>query len=83
MLTATVASGIFFSEALFGVALDLRKHKTVFALISWLIFAALLFGRQIYGWRGRTAARFVIAGFIALFLAYFGSKFALEVILQR
>lgn len=83
LLTATVASGIFFSEELFGKAFDLQKHKTVFALISWLIFAALLAGRQIYGWRGRTAARFVIAGFIALFLAYFGSKFVLEVILHR
>ncbi|MGB8855158.1 MAG: cytochrome c biogenesis protein CcsA [Burkholderiales bacterium] len=83
LLTATVASGIFFSEELFGKAFDLQKHKTVFALISWLIFAALLAGRQIYGWRGRTAARLVIAGFIALFLAYFGSKFVLEVILRR
>ncbi len=83
LLTATVASGIFFSEELFGKAFDLSKHKTVFALISWLIFAALLVGRKMYGWRGRTAARFVIAGFIALFLAYFGSKFVIEVILHR
>ncbi len=83
LLTATVASGIFFSEELFGKAVDLHKHKTVFALISWLIFAALLVGRKMYGWRGRTAARFVIAGFVALFLAYFGSKFVIEVILQR
>ncbi|MGB8338062.1 MAG: cytochrome c biogenesis protein CcsA [Burkholderiales bacterium] len=83
LLTATVASGIFFSEELFGKAIDFRKHKNVFALISWLIFAALLTGRQIYGWRGRTASRFVIAGFVALFLGYFGSKFVMEVILQR
>ncbi len=83
LLTLTVVSGIFFSEELFGKALDLRKHKTVFALISWLIFAVLLTGRKIYGWRGRTAVRFTLAGFVALFLAYIGSKFVIEVILQR
>jgi ABC-type uncharacterized transport system permease subunit len=83
LLTATVLSGIFFSEELFGKVLDLRKHKTVFALVSWLIFAALLLGRQFYGWRGRIAVRFTLAGFAALFLAYIGSKFVIEVILQR
>jgi ABC-type uncharacterized transport system permease subunit len=83
LLTATVLSGIFFSEELFGKALDLRKHKTVFALVSWLIFAALLLGRQLYGWRGRIAVRFTLAGFAALVFAYVGSKFVMEVILQR
>jgi ABC-type uncharacterized transport system permease subunit len=47
------------------------------------VFAALLAGRQLYGWRGRIAIRWTLSGFIILLLAYLGSKFVLEVILQR
>lgn len=82
LLTATIVSGGFFAEQVFGRALRF-DHKTLFAVISWLIFAALLFGRYRYGWRGRTALRWVFAGFIALLLAYVGSRFVLEVILGR
>jgi ABC-type uncharacterized transport system permease subunit len=53
----------------------------VFGLIAWVIFAALLGGRRVYGWRGRVALRWTLAGFMALVLAYIGSKFVLEVLL--
>ncbi len=82
LLTLTLLSGFVFSEDLFGKPLQLT-HKTVFALLAWLIFALLLSGRKIYGWRGRTAVRWTLAGFIALVLAYIGSRLVLEVILQR
>ncbi len=82
LLTVTLASGILFSETLFGKPLSF-SHKTVFAIISWLIFAALLTGRHLRGWRGRTALRWTLAGFAALLLAYVGSRFVLEVILGR
>ena len=82
LLTLTLVSGIAFSETLFGKALSFN-HKTVFALLSWLIFAALLAGRHFRGWRGRTALRWTLAGFAALLLAYVGSRFVLEVILGR
>jgi len=82
LLTMTLVSGILFSEALFGKPLSFN-HKTVFALISWAIFAALLVGRYAYGWRGRTALRWTLAGFITLLLAYVGSRFVLEVIIGR
>lgn len=82
LLTLTLVSGMLFSEELFGKALQL-SHKTVFALISWCIYAALLGGRLRYGWRGRTAIRWTLSGFVALLLAYIGSKFVLEIILGR
>jgi ABC-type uncharacterized transport system permease subunit len=81
-LTLTLVTGIVFSESLFGRAMKF-DHKTVFAIASWIIFAALLAGRYFYGWRGRTALRWTLAGFVALLLAYVGSRFVLEVILQR
>lgn len=82
LLTLALASGIMFSETLFGKALTFN-HKTVFAILSWLIFAALLIGRHLRGWRGRVALRWTLAGFGALLLAYVGSRFVLEVILGR
>ena len=59
------------------------EHKTVFAVLSWLIFAWLLAGRWRYGWRGRTALRWTLGGFLMLLLAYVGSRFVLEVLLGR
>jgi len=82
LLTLTIASGSIFSEELFGQAAKLN-HKTVFSILSWIIFAALLGGRHVYGWRGRIAVRWTLAGFLMLVLAYIGSKFVLEVILGR
>ena len=82
LLTLTLLTGFVFSESLFGRALRL-DHKTLFALLSWLTFAILLIGRYAYGWRGRTALRFTLLGFVMLLFAYVGSRFVLEVILRR
>jgi ABC-type uncharacterized transport system permease subunit len=81
-LTLTLITGIAFSETLFGRALRF-DHKTVFALLSWVIFGLLLAGRWRYGWRGRTALRWTLSGFVMLLLAYVGSRFVLEVLLGR
>jgi ABC-type uncharacterized transport system permease subunit len=58
-------------------------HKTVFSMLAWLVFAGLLAGRQTLGWRGRRAIRGLYAGALLLLLAYAGSRFVLEVLLQR
>jgi ABC-type uncharacterized transport system permease subunit len=81
-LTLTLISGIAFSEVLFGRALPF-DHKTVFAVLSWLTFGLLLAGRWLYGWRGRTALRWTLTGFLMLLFAYVGSRFVLEVLLHR
>ena len=82
LLTATLASGVLFSEALFGKAFQLT-YKTVFAVFSWLIFGGLLFGQLRFGWRGKLAVRWTLIGFGLLLLSYVGSKFVLEIILGR
>jgi ABC-type uncharacterized transport system permease subunit len=82
LLSLTVLSGTVFSEQLFGVAFR-WDHKTIFTLLSWLLFGALLAGRRMRGWRGRTALSFTLSGFATLFLAYVGSRFVLEVVLHR
>lgn len=58
-------------------------HKTVFSLLGWAVFAGLLAGRFLRGWRGRHATRWLYAGAGLLLLAYVGSRFVLEVVLGR
>jgi ABC-type uncharacterized transport system permease subunit len=82
LLTLAIGSGLFYSEVMFQRMLTF-EHKTVFGILSWVIFAILLAGRHIYGWRGRRARRWTLAGFVALLLAYVGSYFVLEVLLGR
>jgi ABC-type uncharacterized transport system permease subunit len=79
-LTVAILAGLLFVTDLFAQHL---VHKTVLALIAWAIFAWLLAGRWRFGWRGRKAARYTIAGFVVLAVAYFGSKFVLEILLGR
>ena len=79
-LTVAILAGLLFVTDLFAQHL---VHKTVLALVAWAIFACLLFGRWRFGWRGRKAARYTIAGFVVLAVAYFGSKFVLEILLGR
>lgn len=82
LLTIALAMGVAVSESTFGRALRF-DHKTVFSILAWITLGVLLIGRHVYGWRGRTALRWSIAGFILLMLAYVGRSFVLEVILQR
>jgi ABC-type uncharacterized transport system permease subunit len=82
LLTLTLASGILFSEQIFGRPVTLT-HKSVFSILGWFTFGALLWGRWRYGWRGRVALRWILTGTTFLFFAYLGYKFVLEVILQR
>ncbi len=82
LLTATLATGMVLSDSLFGRAMRFN-HETVFAVLSWLTFAVLLWGRLVRGWRGRTALRWTLAGFVMVVLANIGTAFVLEVLLRR
>jgi ABC-type uncharacterized transport system permease subunit len=79
-LSFSLISGMVFLEDIFAQHL---VHKTVLSIVAWCVFAILLFGRWRYGWRGKTAIRWTLSGFVALMLAYFGSKMVLELILHR
>jgi ABC-type uncharacterized transport system permease subunit len=78
LLTLTLLTGMVFMDTPFRF-----DHKSVFAIISWFLFGILLVGRHFRGWRGRIALRWALAGFIALMLAYVGSRFVIEVLLHR
>jgi ABC-type uncharacterized transport system permease subunit len=82
-----VGAGFVFLTAaiVLGVLSDHWRwdHKAVFSVLGWLVFAGLLAGRSAFGWRGPRATRGVYAGAALLLLAYVGSRFVLEVVLQR
>ena len=77
-LSISLVSGMIYLENMFAQHL---VHKTVLSILAWIVFAILLAGRWLFGWRGRTAIRWTLVGFASLMLAYFGSKFVLEVLL--
>lgn len=79
LLTMALVTGFLFLENILAQHL---VHKTVLSVIAWVVFAVLLAGRHIAGWRGRTAVQWTLAGFILMGLAYFGTKIVLEWILN-
>ena len=80
LLSLSLLSGFAYLEDMFAQHV---AHKTLLAIIGWVIFAALLWGRYRFGWRGATAIRWTLSGFVLLMLAYFGSRAILELVLHR
>lgn len=84
LLSATLVLAILFSQQLYGSATPLKwDHKAAFSVLSWLTFAILLVGRARFGWRGRRAVRVIYIGSALLLLAYVGSRFVMEIVLER
>lgn len=82
LLTATLVAGWWFGEALYKQHW-VWNHKAVLSLLAWITFAVLLLGRRRFGWRGQHAVRTIYLGAALLLLAYAGSRFVLEVLLER
>jgi ABC-type uncharacterized transport system permease subunit len=75
LLTLSLLTGFFFIEDFFAQHLI---YKTTLSLVAWVIFAALVVGRKVFGWRGKQAILATQVGFGVLLVAYFGSKFVIE-----
>jgi ABC-type uncharacterized transport system permease subunit len=84
LLSCTLAAGWLFGEALYGPGKALHwDHKTIFSLLAWATLAWVVVGHWRFGWRGRKAINTLYAAAALLLLAYVGSRFVLEVVLQR
>ncbi|MFC4727197.1 cytochrome C assembly family protein [Coralloluteibacterium thermophilus] len=79
LLSATLLSGALFVHDLLSQHL---WHKTVLSVLSWIVFGVLLLGRWRYGWRGGKAVRLTLVAMGLLLLAFFGSKFVQELLLN-
>lgn len=79
LLTGTLITGFIFVQDMFASG---KAHKGVLSFIAWVIYSVLLWGHYQQGWRGRKVTWFAVAGATLLTLAYFGSRFVREIILN-
>lgn len=80
LLSVALVFGFLDTTDLFAQHL---AHKTVFSVLSWLVFGTLLYGHWRHGWRGIKASNMAIYGVILLAIAFVGTKFVLEIVLGR
>ncbi len=78
LLSIALGLGFIYVEDLLAQHI---AHKTVFSVLSWLLFGLLLLGNWRAGWRGKRAANMTIYAFILLAIGFVGSKFVLELVL--
>ena len=83
LLTLTVATGAFLYVGENTSGVDYLTHKNVFAVLTWILCAILIFGRQNRGWRGIIALRWLATSTVCLVLSYLGTIFVLDLILGR
>lgn len=75
LLSIALGIGFIYVEDLFAQHI---VHKTVFSVLSWLLFGLLLLGNWRIGLRGKRAANMTFYAFILLAIGFIGSKFVLE-----
>ena len=80
MLTISLVTGVLFLENIFTQHL---AHKMFFSCLAWLFFAVLLWGHHVRGWRGNTAVKWTLWGFVTLMVGFWGSKLVLEFFLTQ
>ena len=78
LLSIALGLGFVYVDDLFAQHI---AHKTVFSVLSWLLFGGLLLGHWLAGWRGKRAANLTISAFILLAIGFIGSKFVLELVI--
>ncbi|MCZ4295285.1 cytochrome C assembly family protein [Vibrio sinaloensis] len=79
LLTGTLLTGFVFVQDMFAQG---KAHKGILSFIAWIVYSVLLWGHYRKGWRGRKVTWFAVAGATLLTLAYFGSRFVREIILN-
>ncbi|MFT4939839.1 MAG: ABC-type uncharacterized transport system permease subunit [Paraglaciecola sp.] len=79
LLSMSLISGFMFLGDMFAKE---QAHKTVLSILAWVVFTSMLVGHFKFGWRGKPIIAATILGSVLLTLAYFGSRFVKEVILN-
>ena len=77
LLTLGMLSGSIFAQYTLGTFWR-WDPKEVWSLITWLLYAALLHGRLVSGWRGRRSAMISIIGFLVLIFSFLGVNFLVK-----
>jgi ABC-type uncharacterized transport system permease subunit len=80
VLALGVMSGMAAQHFMGGMLLEF-DHKTVLSLAAFVVIAAFLLARRVWGLRGRRAARWALIAYLLLTLAYPGVKFVTDVLM--
>lgn len=70
LLTFGIISGIIYAQTVRGTFWT-WDPKEIFAVVTWLVYAALIHERLAVGWQGRRAAIMTIIGFGVLLFTFF------------
>jgi len=73
LLTLALISGAIWAEQVRGSFFQLRLRE-VWSVVSWVLYAGLLYARVSAGWRGRKAALLSILGFCLVLFTFVGLK---------
>lgn len=76
MLTLCIITGAIWANYAWGTYWSWDPKET-WSLITWLVYAAYLHARLMYGWKGKRAAWMAILGFLAVLFTFFGVNYFL------
>lgn len=76
MLTLCIVTGAIWANYVWGTYWSWDPKET-WSLITWIIYAAYLHARLMYGWKGKRAAWMAILGFVAVLFTFFGVNYFL------
>lgn len=80
LLSVALITGFVFLDGMFAKEFI---HKTILSLVAWAIFATIAVGHIKRGWRGKMVVVSIMMAAFTLTLAYFGSRFIQEVVLNK
>jgi cytochrome c-type biogenesis protein CcsB len=76
MLTLCIVTGAIWANYAWGTYWSWDPKET-WSLVTWIIYAAYLHARLMYGWKGKPAAWLAVVGFAAVLFTFFGVNYLL------
>ena len=70
LLTVGILTGSIWLKTLQGAYIDWQDGRQTASLLTWFLYAGLLHGRLIAGWRGRRVAWMNVIGFLVILVTF-------------
>jgi cytochrome c-type biogenesis protein CcsB len=71
LLTLGILTGSLWLKNVQGAYINWQDGKQTATLLTWFLYAALLHGRLVTGWRGRRVAVLNLVGFLVMLITFF------------
>lgn len=70
LLTVGILTGAIWLKTIQGAYIDWQDGRQTASLLTWFLYAGLLHGRLIAGWRGRRVAWMNVIGFLVILVTF-------------